>query len=121
MIFEFLYKLPRNQNLRRRYHNTLDVVGHGTSETLQIDSLKGVEGVNGLNPKTGEVDSKLLSKIIENNPQFTGQNIRLLSCSTGACDTGIAQNVANRLNVEVSAPNDVLWACLLYTSPSPRD
>lgn len=39
-----------------------------------------------------------------------GQAIRLLSCNTGSLDNGFAQNLANRLNVDVSAPTNYLWA-----------
>lgn len=38
-----------------------------------------------------------------------GQPIRLLSCSTGGVDDGFAQNLANKLGVDVLAPTDLLW------------
>lgn len=40
---------------------------------------------------------------------WNGEAIRLISCSTGACPTGVAQNLANKLGVEVIAPNDKVW------------
>jgi len=55
------------------------------------------------------VNHRVLAKLIEGNPEFTGQNIRLLSCNTGVSCNGIAQNLANKLNVDVKAPNDFLW------------
>lgn len=48
--------------------------------------------------------------MIENSSVFNGQRIRLLSFNTGSLDDGYAQNLANRLNVEVYAPTDYLWA-----------
>jgi hypothetical protein len=102
-------------------NGSLDVIGHGSANTFQIESLKGVTGVKGVvNSATGEVDHRLLANIIKNNPEYTGQNIRLLSCSTGSCDVSLAQNLANKLNVTVEAPSDVLWATSkgdLFVSP----
>ena len=34
----------------------------------------------------------------------------LLSCYTGSTENGFAQNLANKLNIRVTAPNDILWA-----------
>lgn len=56
------------------------------------------------------VDHRVASKLIRNSPGYNGQGIRLLSCSTGGCDTGFAQNLANKLGVPVKAPTDLLWA-----------
>lgn len=39
-----------------------------------------------------------------------GQPIRLLSCDTWACDTGFAQNLANKMGVPVKAPTKLVWA-----------
>jgi hypothetical protein len=39
-----------------------------------------------------------------------GQNIRLISCGAGAVDSGIANSVADKLNVNVLAPTDTVWA-----------
>ncbi len=36
--------------------------------------------------------------------------IRLLSCNTGKDPYGFAQNLANKLNVKVIAPNTYYWA-----------
>jgi len=36
--------------------------------------------------------------------------MRLLSCSTGEHYNGLAQNLANKLGVNVLAPSDLLWA-----------
>lgn len=63
-----------------------DVVGHGTASDL-----------GGLSPSE-------LAEQIKRAPGWGGQNVRLLSCSTG-CPTGtFAQNLANELGVAVKAP-----------------
>lgn len=77
-----------------------DVVAHGSPNKIQIETPNG--------PVL--VDHRTAAKLIEQQPGYNGQNIRLFSCSTGACDTGFAQNLANKLNVEVQAPTDLLWA-----------
>ena len=79
---------------------SFDVVAHGSPNKIQIETPNG--------PVL--VDHRTAAKLIEQQPGYNGQNIRLLSCSTGACDTGFAQNLSNKLNVEVQAPTDLLWA-----------
>ena len=74
----------------------LDVVLHGNSTRVQIGDRI--------------FDHRALAQIIRRDPQFVGQDIRLLSCSTGACPTGIAQNLSNKLGVRVRAPTDTLFA-----------
>ncbi|MEW8029213.1 MAG: hypothetical protein AB2806_15945, partial [Candidatus Thiodiazotropha sp.] len=77
-----------------------DVVAHGSPNRIQIETTNG--------PVL--VDHRTAARLIQQQPGYNGQNIRLFSCSTGACDTGFAQNLANKLNVEVQAPTDLLWA-----------
>ena len=77
-----------------------DVVAHGSPNKIQIETANG--------PIL--VDHRTAAKLIQQQHGYNGQNIRLLSCSTGACETGFAQNLANKLKVEVKAPTDLLWA-----------
>ncbi|MEJ6405106.1 hypothetical protein [Yoonia sp. 2307UL14-13] len=77
-----------------------DVVAHGNSNQIQINTPNG----NVL------VDHRTAARLIQQQPGYNGQSIRLLSCSTGQCDTGFTQNLANSLNVTVEAPSDILWA-----------
>jgi len=56
------------------------------------------------------VDHRVASKLIESAPGYNGQPIRLLSCETGACDTGFAQNMANKMGKAIEAPTDLVWA-----------
>lgn len=55
---------------------------------------------------------RLLAAIIRHTKGWNGQNIRLLSCSTGKRVEGdycFAEELANALGVKVKAPNDVLF------------
>ncbi len=75
---------------------TLDVAVHGSPLDVQIG-----ENV---------VNHRVLAQLIENSPEIGGQPVRLLSCETGCLPEGFAQNLANKLGVPVSAPNDIIWA-----------
>lgn len=57
-----------------------------------------------------EIDHCSLAKYIKKDTNYNGGPIRLLSCATGADAKGIAQDLANKLGVEVMAPSDILWA-----------
>ena len=78
-----------------------DVVGHGSPHSM--------EGF-GLHPALEYLDHRTLAKAILRSPDYSGQPIRLISCSTGACPSGFAQNLANQLGVQVKAPSDSIWA-----------
>ena len=60
-------------------------------------------------PLMGDRSIKSLARLIERNPKFDGQSIRLISCNTGALPNGAAQHLANKLGVPVLAPNKKLW------------
>lgn len=78
-----------------------DVGMHGTSEAVCF----GAKSTN-MSPRT-------LANIIRSREDYTaGENIRLLSCSTGKSSGGnycFAEELANALGVTVKAPNDVLF------------
>ena len=46
---------------------------------------------------------------MKNNPEYSGGPVRLISCSTGAKQNGIAQQLSNKLGVKVLAPSDTLY------------
>ena len=48
--------------------------------------------------------------MIQKNPQYKKQGIRLLSCNTGSLANGFAQNLANKLGVIVYALNKLCWS-----------
>ena len=78
----------------------LDVIAHGTPNGIQITH----------NGQHMTVDHRTASRLIQNSDGYNGQTIRLWSCNTGALDNGFAQNLANKLNVEVYAPTNYLWS-----------
>ncbi|HBV16495.1 hypothetical protein, partial [Chryseobacterium carnipullorum] len=79
----------------------LDVMGHGGPNIFQVNNITVTGGEKLIN-------HRVLAKLIRQNPQFVGQDIRLLSCSTGEAE--FAQNLANKLKTNVFAPNNILWA-----------
>jgi filamentous hemagglutinin len=76
-----------------------DVIARGNANVVEIMTANG----------PWLVDQRVLANLIRSNPshQF-GQPIRLLSCSTGSCDTGMAQNLANKMRAPVQVPTDIL-------------
>src|SRR5262249_6691554 len=76
----------------------IDVVVHGTSDAFHVLH----------NGSLVQVNHRSLATLIEKSGQ-SGESIRLLSCNSGACRNGIAQNLANKLGMKVVAPTDKLW------------
>lgn len=72
-----------------------DVIAHGSTHQIEIMTANG--------PVV--VDHRVASKLIESAPGYNGQPIRLLSCETGACSTGFAQNMANKMGESNRGPN----------------
>jgi hypothetical protein len=81
------------------YH---DVVVHGSESDFGATSKAWLQGKN--------FSHRVLADMIQGDPAYKGGPIRLLSCSTGASDATAAQDLANKLGVEVMAPTDTLWA-----------
>lgn len=78
-----------------------DVIAHGNASQIQVETPNGPQ----------LVDHRVASRLIDTQPDYTrGQDIRLLSCSTGADSDGFAQNLSNKMGVNVEAPTDTLWA-----------
>ena len=93
---------PLNQNVQSvpPMENYFDVAMHGNPTQVGFGSQK----VN--------MSARTLADIIRHSEGYHGQNIRLLSCSTGKSVDGaycFAEELANALGVEVMAPNDVLY------------
>jgi hypothetical protein len=76
----------------------IDVVVHGTSNNFKV--RKGGKMV--------DLDIDHIAEVIK---AHTGgdQDIRLISCSTGSHDTSVAQVLADKLGVKVTAPSDTVW------------
>ncbi len=51
------------------------------------------------------VDHRVLARYIQGLPGYHGQPVRLVACNAGRLSNGLAQNLANKLGVEVSAAN----------------
>lgn len=81
------------------YH---DVIIHGSPKDFGPQPTSWRQGTN--------FDHRTLANLLEHDPSYPGGPIRLLSCSTGKLPDGAAQNLANKLGVEVVAPTDTLWA-----------
>lgn len=76
-----------------------DIVSHGSPTELII---------NGLNNEEWTYTAKEAAEMIRNSAEFNGQNVRLISCQTGAGDNCIAQQIADELGVEVMAPSEIV-------------
>ena len=58
--------------------------------------------------RESNMSPRLLAEVIRHNPNYHGENIRLLCCSTGLQVDGaycFAEELANALGVTVEAPN----------------
>ena len=75
-----------------------DVVVHGSEDSFHVLH----------NGSWVEIDQRSLATFIGKNG-WNGEPVRLISCSSGASSTGVAQNLANKLGVEVTAPNNTVW------------
>ena len=78
-------------------NGVLDIIAHGDPNHIYI----------GNDLPMGPAKA---AKMIQNMSEFHGQDIRLLSCNTGSLQNGFAQQLAKKLNVNVYAPNNYLWA-----------
>jgi len=77
-----------------------DVIAHGNETQIEINTAEGAK----------LVDASEAADYIRAADGYDGQDVRLLSCSTGADADGFAQQLANELGVKVTAPNDILWS-----------
>lgn len=55
-----------------------------------------------------DFNRRVLARLVEQSPTRPSRPIRLLSCSTGAPGASAAQNLANKMGVDVLAPRDTL-------------
>ena len=79
----------------------LDIIAHGNETHIEVQTSSG--------PVL--MDAKQAAQHISNLDGWNGQNIRLLSCSTGCSIDGFAAQLRSELGVSVvRAPSDILWA-----------
>lgn len=76
-----------------------DVVAHGTPYKIKFG-----DGDNDY------YTPRQLARILKYRKDYAKKGIRLLSCNTGILPNGFAQHLANKLNVVVWAPNNIIWA-----------
>ena len=93
---------PLNENVQKvaPLKSYFDVALHGSPTAVGFGTAE-------LN-----MSPRLLAAIIRHTKGWNGQNIRLLSCSTGKRVNGnycFAEELANALGVKVKAPNDTLY------------
>lgn len=78
-----------------------DIVIHGSKYGFEIrnadDKPIGIYSVNEF------------CDILQDDPNYHGGAIRLISCEAGANGSFVAQGLANRLGVVVLAPTDTVW------------
>jgi hypothetical protein len=55
-------------------------------------------------------DAGQLSELVRADRNWNNQPVRLFSCETGQGDRPIAQELANRLGVDVTAPTELVWS-----------
>lgn len=82
----------------KKEHGLYDVLIHGAPTFVEYE-------------KKYVLDTETLYYIISGRKDYNGEDIRLLSCSTGKKDANgncVAQELADLLNVKVYAPTDVL-------------
>ena len=93
---------PLNENVQKvaPLKSYFDVALHGSPTAVGFGTAE-------LN-----MSPRLLAAIIRHTKGWNGQNIRMLSCSTGKRVDGdycFAEELANALGVKVKAPNDTLY------------
>jgi hypothetical protein len=88
------------QECYRPLPRTYDVIGHGTREAIYyIDT-----------PTTWVRFSPLaLANLLRAQPDYRGQQVRLLVCSAGSDGAGFAQQLADELRAPVMAATDKIW------------
>ena len=77
-----------------------DVIIHGNPDTDKVSVYH--------NGKWVDMDQRRLAKYIKHDTGYTSGPIRLISCSAGTKE--FAQNLSNKMGVEIIAPSNTVWA-----------
>lgn len=97
-------KLGEYASKARPHSGHTDVIIHGSQKADRTSDLVAVYHKD----SWVELDQRRLANFLKHDAGYSGGNIRLISCGTG---TGsFAQNLANKLGVDVIAPSDTIWA-----------
>ena len=78
-----------------------DIIVHGNPNTLSATILH--------NGKWVDIDQRRLAKMFRKDKEYSEGPVRLVSCYSGSENGTFAQNLANKLGVEVMAPSDKLY------------
>ena len=78
-----------------------DIIVHGSPTTFSATILH--------NGKWVDVDQRRLAKMFKKDKEYAKGPVRLVSCYLGSKNSAFAQNLANKLGVEVLAPSDKLY------------
>jgi len=96
--------VPNLENLHANAMKVIPKTGF-TDVTIHGNGISFFFSETSNHPVSASSLSSLLGKV----PSYQGGSIRLMSCSAGAYNDGVAQQVANILGVDVLAPTDSLW------------
>lgn len=98
----------RSDSLYRNLQNVPEISGY---EDFSIHGVPGAALVEHetTNGRWEQYTASEFGDMIRNDPAYHGGNVRLLSCGTGAKTSNFAQELADKLGVEVLAPTETLW------------
>ena len=80
-----------------------DFTCHADPDKFYID-MQG----NGNSKDFVELSVEEFAEAIRNSNSYSGGNIRVISCQAGAKEDGVAQRLANELNVSILAPTEIV-------------
>ena len=90
----------QNARVANPLHGYYDVAVHGNAIGVELRTASGAARLS---------DHRALARLIRGMPDYRDQPIRLISCDTGQRSNGLAQNLSNKLGVEVLAPDTLAW------------
>ena len=72
--------------------------------------LAGALAISASSAGADPISAGDLGTMLENDPNYHREPVRLFSCETGQGTDPYAQELADRLGVDVSAPDQLAWA-----------
>ena len=106
-IGELLDKYAKNIKEEKGFY---DLIMHGKEDSFLLyrpdkNTNKRESNLKGW----ADISHRNIAQYIKKDKTYNGTAIRLISCSTGKQNKGVAQNLANKLGVLVKAPNKTLY------------
>jgi hypothetical protein len=99
-------KFSINTQKREKLEGYYDVIAHGVEKPGMPTTHINLQTLG----REASIDHRVLAKLLNKQKGYDGERIRLLSCLSGNAPEGFAQNLANKINKEVLAPSDMIWA-----------